>query len=339
MISIILPVYNVAPYLSRCLHSIEFRISAGDQIIIVNDGSTDNSQEIIDSFTSIFPSVISVKQANKGLSAARNTGLKYATGEYIWFIDSDDYIDKDEFEPIADMLCRRDYAPDIICFGRTEVYSPKHTFKMPIHLETGYYNSGAQYYSKSMNDGSYRTNVWDKILKRELIHNHNLKFEEGLLYEDMLFCLQAFMYAGNIAVCHCYPYCYIHYNSNSITKKVSKKHLDVLTFIEKATYFIKKGDFQIHENSKEFQLLIFNWVSSCLMNKYAYMSLFNDDAKYIYEKIMDNRIFINSAKYCSRAEISFRYKLFAKLLLLSPTIYKITLHMALKVQNIRLKYI
>lgn len=338
LISLIIPVYNVALYLERCLKSIEIVFSLGCEVIIVNDGSTDSSQEIIDSYVRQHPSVISIFQKNKGLSAARNTGLKYATGEYIWFIDSDDFINSIEFYRIIDDFKYKNIFPDIIVLGRVEEFS-SYAMKVPRHIIKCDFISGQDYFMKSINNGSFRTNVWDKLFKKSLIDHYQIRFVEGLLYEDMFFCLNAFMFAENISVFPYYPYHYIHYNNASITKQVRKKDLDVLRFIQQAFNFINRGNFAFNVSSKEFQLLIFMWVSSCLMNKYAYLSFFDEEAKFVVQEVLNDEIFMNSVKYCSRNKVGFRHIFFAKLLLFSPTIYKVVLHGALKIQRIKFKYL
>lgn len=333
LISLIIPIYNVELYLSRCLKSIEFVISLGYEVILVNDGSTDSSQNIINSFISKHKSIIYVYQNNRGLSSARNTGLKYATGEYIWFIDSDDYINEKEFLKIINEININKDLPDVFVFGRVEEHS-SNTIRMPQRLKRVDYSNGYDYFIESINNGNFRTNVWDKIFRKSLINNYSIEFIEGLLYEDMLFCLIIFMYSGKVSVIPSYPYHYVLYNSSSITKQIRIKDLDVIIFIEKAFIFIKDGNFPISTGSKEFKLLIFKWVSSCLMNKYAYLSLYNAKAKYIINKVLENKIFIDSVKYCSQNKVGLREKLFSKLLLLSPFIYKITLQIALKVKKI-----
>ena len=161
VISIILPVYNVDRYLGRCLNSIQPYIDAGHQIIIVNDGSTDDSQEIIDSFCLSNPNVISVRQDNKGLSAARNKGLQYASGSYVWFIDSDDYV-SDITSNLQSLLAS---SPDILVFGRVEEYN-SWKVQIPCNIEDIHYNIGKDYLKASIDTGSFRTNVWDKIFKK-----------------------------------------------------------------------------------------------------------------------------------------------------------------------------
>lgn len=337
MISFIIPVYNVAPYVRRCLINLVPYI-LDNEIIIVNDGSTDSSQEIIDEYVAAHPSVISVYQANAGLSAARNTGLKYATGEYICFIDSDDYIDSQEFSYVVNAINDSAVLPDIVIYGRVEEYA-RWQMKAPSNLSFCSYPSGQDYFMKAVANGTFRTNAWDKLFKRKFIDDYGLRFVEGLLYEDMYFCLMAFMHSKSVLVLPYYPYHYIHYNSSSITKSIRKKDLDVLKFIHLTYDFVLNGKFSVTIHTKEFQLLIYNWVSSCLMNKYAYLSLRNKEAQDIFKSVVSDNIFMSAVEYCSKNRVGIRQKFFSVLLLRSHFAYKLMLHIALKMKVLKNRFL
>lgn len=332
VISIILPVYNVDRYLARCLHSIQPYVDVGHQIIIVNDGSTDNSQGIIDAFCLSNPNVISVRQDNKGLSAARNKGLQYATGSYVWFIDSDDYV--------SDITCNLQSllvsSPDILVFGRVEEYNTWEV-QIPRNIEDVCYDVGKEYLKASVANSTFRTNVWDKIFKKSLLDTNDLTFVEGMLYEDMLFSVCAFIQAQRVLVTRLYPYHYIHYNSCSITKTIRQKDIDVLGFIRLLDDFMARQSSEFNNTTKEYHKLIFNWVSSCLLNKYSWMSLYDHRAQGIFLQTMSDPIFKRSVEYCSMNNVGLRQKIFATLLLKTPTLYKVVLHVALHLQRIKLR--
>lgn len=330
MLSLVIPVYNVSEFLGRCLDSVVPLLNNGHEMIIVNDGSTDGSENICISFLRKHPEIKYVKQKNAGLSAARNAGLACASGDYVWFIDSDDYVNEKETANVFKVI--QEKQPDIICFGRVEDYGD-YKVKSPKNLENKVYSTGQEYFQESMMSGSFRTNAWDKIFKRSLIDKFNLRFCEGLLYEDMLFCLQAFMYAESVVTIKAYPYCYNLSNVSSITKSIRRKDLDVLTYIHLASDFIRDGDFKVKYDSQEFQLLIFNWVSSCLMNKYAHLSFSEPEADYIMNAVMQDDIFNFSVDYCIVHNVGFRQRFFARLLKSSPFWYKIILHNALKLKK------
>ena len=335
LVSFIIPVYNVASYVKRCLINLVTYI-LDNEIIIVNDGSTDSSQTIIDEFVSAYPSVVAIYQSNAGLSAARNIGLKYATGEYICFIDSDDYIDPQEFSHILKFLNNGIALPDIVIYGRVDEYTGWY-MKSPKNLFYCSYPSGQDYFKKAIANGTFRTNAWDKLFRRKFIDDYGLRFVEGLLYEDMYFCLMAFMYSKTVLVLPYYPYHYIHYNTSSITSLIRKKDLDVLKYVHLAYDFISSGNFTINTQTKEFQVLIYNWVSSCLMNKYAYLSLRDKEAQEIFKTVISDNLFMSAVAYCSKNSVGVRQKFFSILLLHSHFAYKLMLHMALKMKKLKNK--
>lgn len=103
-ISVIVPIYNVEQYLSQCLDSIINQTYTNLEIILINDGSTDNSEKICNQYKLLDPRIIVIHKTNGGLSDARNTGIKIATGDYISFVDADDFIDKNMYKLIQLML-------------------------------------------------------------------------------------------------------------------------------------------------------------------------------------------------------------------------------------------
>ncbi len=328
-ISFIVPSYNVEKYICRCLESLIPFIEEGHEIIIVNDGSTDGTTDLISRFVEKYPQVKVVNQHNKGLSGARNSGLNVASNEYIWFIDSDDYIDYDAFDAIKYYL---DKGVDLITFGRQELYKDK-IINVP-KLVGKTFASGIEYFEDAMDSGYYRTNVWDKIYRRSVIDDNDIRFIEGLLYEDMLFNLEYQLFAKKTVSIPVYPYVYNKLNTESISTKIKEKDLDILTYIERASDMVNTSSADT-KLLKAYHQLIFNWVSSCLLNKYSRLSFVNDTARTIFNKAISNPVFLESAEYCSREKVRLRYKIFAKLLLFSPLLYKMILIGALRVSRLK----
>lgn len=103
-ISVIVPIYNVEQYLSQCLDSIINQTYTNLEIILINDGSTDNSEKICNQYKLLDPRIIVIHKTNGGLSDARNTGIKIATGDYISFVDADDFIDKNMYKKLIQLM-------------------------------------------------------------------------------------------------------------------------------------------------------------------------------------------------------------------------------------------
>ena len=120
-VSVIVPVYKTEAYLEKCLDSLVNQTLSDIEIIVVNDGSPDNSQDIIDRYVEKYPQKVKgVIKENGGLSDARNYGLDFVSGEFVTFVDSDDYVELDSYEKTYNYAKENDL--DVVCFGGTMIY-------------------------------------------------------------------------------------------------------------------------------------------------------------------------------------------------------------------------
>ena len=222
---------------------------------------------------------------------------------------------------------------DLIILGRKEIF-PNKIRKIPTKLSIKHYSNGIEYFNDAIFQHKFRTQVWDKIFRTQFIKDHHLTFVKGLLYEDMLFMLQTILLAQNVLVYPLYAYCYNQTNITSISKRIRKKDLDILRFIELSDDYIKKADKSINESSLSYNLLIFNWVSTCLLNKYVKLSLEDSEALYIYNNAINHPIYRRAIQICIKGNVGLRRKIFAWLLLNHPTIYKYVLILAVQIKSI-----
>ncbi len=192
-ISVIVPVYNVEDYLHQCMDSIISQSFKNLEIICVNDGSTDRSYSILEEYKAKDHRIILVNQRNQGVSSARNRGIELSTGEYISFVDPDDYLEKDAFKIASSNLENGDI--DILSWG----YKP---FPNPSawHVNASSPANGV-YKNDSVNayfNGKGSVVVWNKLYKAEIIRK-NLLFNEKLqMAEDVAFNMMAFVHANKI---------------------------------------------------------------------------------------------------------------------------------------------
>ena len=219
-ISVIVPVYNVEKYLEKCLDSLVKQSLKDIEIIVVNDGSPDNSQVIINKFVKKYKNVTSYKKENGGLSDARNYGLKYASGEYIAFIDSDDYIDGFMLEKMYKKAKGENL--DIVVCDTVEVYGDKQILK----------KSNLHYSVDDIKNyiiappmaccRIYRKNLFD-----------NVEFKKGIFYEDLNLTPTLVKYTDKIGFIEEGLYYYVQRN-NSIMKqnKFSDKLLDIFKVLD-----------------------------------------------------------------------------------------------------------
>lgn len=225
--SIIVPIYNVEKYLAECLDSILNQTFEDFEIICVNDSSTDASQEILLSYAERFEKIKVINNAeNKGLSYSRNKGIEAACGDYIWFIDSDDYIIKDALEIIFRTVENQDF--DILNFNYGEIvegvvaegYNIESTCK-----ESLISRSGQNWFCEMIKENSLIIGAPFKIYKRAFLVNHGLQFYEGILHEDALFLVEAIICAQKVINIGDCLYVYRR-RKNSITQARNIRRLD-----------------------------------------------------------------------------------------------------------------
>ena len=190
--SIIVPVYNVEDYLQQCLESLQMQGYQDYEVVCVNDGSTDNSRGILANWEEKWPQLRVINRENGGLSAARNTGLKAATGDYVVFVDSDDWVEPTMLDTLAKAIGNE----DMLCFAcqRTDNNGSDH-----LSAET---TNGWNYYNRHALEARVVpfVCVWQRCYRRRFLEDNNLQFREGILHEDNEFTPRAFLRAKRIKV-------------------------------------------------------------------------------------------------------------------------------------------
>lgn len=222
-LSIIIPVYNVERYLEKCLKScLSQDIPHNEyEIIVVNDGSPDGSLEIAERIAKNATNLTIISQENGGLSAARNTGISVAQGDYIWFVDSDDWIETNCLKQLTDTLY--DEHLDALVINGVRVINGVER-KNPPRAYTDKIISGKEYLKGTIvNCAAVIT-----IYKRELLCKNNLEFKKGIFHEDAEFTPRAYFFVKRIAIKN-YHFYYNLLNPTSITQKANpKKGFDLI---------------------------------------------------------------------------------------------------------------
>lgn len=201
-VSVIVPIYNVEEYIEQCLLSVMKQSLREIQIICVNDGTQDHSMEIVYKLAAGDDRIVIVEKENGGLSTARNVGIDRAEGEYIYFLDSDDWIQPQMLEELYEKASSNSL--DIVYFGASTVYenaAVKRRFKRRFE---GYYHrkaeyttvlSGTEMLQALERNSEYRMSACMQLLRREFLRDNNIRFLEGILHEDNLFSLQSILLA------------------------------------------------------------------------------------------------------------------------------------------------
>ena len=192
-ISVIIPIYNAEEYLEKCLNSVLSQTYENLEIILVNDGSSDKSLEIIEKYKNLDKRIIVINKENGGVSSARNRGIEEATGKYIIFIDADDYIDKSMFEVLAEDLFKNNV--DISMCGYRNVDINGNILYESKPLEEKYFDA-KKFKHYLFKEDYYRELIGNKLFKLEIIKNNNIRFNEDIhINENMLFILDFSKYA------------------------------------------------------------------------------------------------------------------------------------------------
>ena len=202
-ISVVIPVYNVEQFLCECVDSVLEQTFSDFEIILVDDGATDSSGAICDRYGQQDPRVRVIHQANGGLSAARNRGLDAANGEYIYFLDSDDYLAPNTLEALLERA--EQAAADVVFFDAWVFFTDCDPDpKVYLYHRSKDYGAmpGRQMLLALLDTDEYRTAVPLMLLRREYMLNNQLRFREGILHEDELFTFYVYHADGQIAHCH-----------------------------------------------------------------------------------------------------------------------------------------
>lgn len=220
-LSVIVPVYNVEQYIEKCILSIENQDVPKEEyeIIIVNDGTLDNSVALIQKLQTIYANIKLIHKTNGGLSSARNYGMKFAQGDYIWFIDSDDYIEKN----ILKLLLNKAYTEDldVLCFNNKDIFIETGEISQKSSLKPNKTVSGLEY----LRDYDIAIVAWSHIAKKELYQKNNIQFTEGIYHEDYEFILTMFEHCLKMTYLDIYIYNYLVKGSGTITTSKSESHI------------------------------------------------------------------------------------------------------------------
>ena len=229
-VSVIVPVYNVEKYLERCLNSLVNQTLDDIEIIIVNDGTKDNSEKIIKEFLDKYPQkIIYLKKENGGLSDARNYGIPYAKGEYIAFLDSDDYIEKEMYKEMYE-LAKKENSDMVEC---------DFIWEYPDKIKE---DIGQIYNGKKEMLEKVRVVAWNKLIKRSILEKTKIQFPKGLRYEDVEFTYKLIPYLDKVAFLK-KPYIHYTQRDNSIINVQNERTKEIFIVLDNVLDYYKANNF------------------------------------------------------------------------------------------------
>lgn len=247
-LSIVIPVYNVEKYIKNTLQSL---VRQGNslsccEVVIVNDGTKDGAMDIVNKYVSYIPNLLIINQENQGLSVARNKGLEVSTGEYVWFVDSDDTIADDAVQTILNAI--ESNPLEIYVFDVNKIDENTGISVIEKCICKGEYNkvySGISLQRKVLNGMVQRF-----VYNRQFLNLYNLKFLPGIYFEDTDFLVRARFFAKKIQPVDKIVYNYLLRSSGSIMSSFTKKHIyDVFKIIQNFERFKIKYSKSISERA------------------------------------------------------------------------------------------
>lgn len=260
-LSIIIPVYNVENYLETCINSILKKNIDNYEIILIDDGSTDKSGAICDEYSKKYDEIKVYHQKNRGLSGARNTGIRHANGEFIMFIDSDDYISEHvDLKKIVDNL-----KSDITQYKWIYFYENRNKYVyFPDHHN--YKGAVVDILKRKVQDGSISVSACDKIIRKKVLEKNKILFKEGILSEDLDWSLRLYLNIKTIEDINEDVYVYRQQRKGSITSKIKQKNIMDL-------YNIIHNWYNYEYEDKRYRDVYYNYLAYhyitllCLINK------------------------------------------------------------------------
>ena len=233
LLTVVIPVYNVEKYLNRCIESILLQEWKNYDILLVDDGSTDRSPQICDDYVKAYDFISVIHKENGGLSEARNTGISQAKGEYVYFPDSDDWLEPDAFMALAEVLESQKF--DIISFNREFVKGEEDAIVSEPEVTQVFEGKDA---FVQMLKHSYITGFAnDKIYRKSLFIDNNILFPKGKYYEDLGTNYKLFLSAKKVYATNQKYYHYLIDNPDSITQSWNeKKFSDMFGFYKDIFY-------------------------------------------------------------------------------------------------------
>ncbi len=229
-ISVIVPVYNVEKYLPRCINSIIAQTFTDFELILINDGSKDESLSICKSYSKNYDNIILLSQENSGVSVARNKGIEIAKGEYCCFIDSDDYLEPDYLSSMLEAINK--YSSDLVCCGCwREISNNKYEWiKVP---SKDYIYNQREAIIKLFSQDSFCGWPWNKLYKTQIIRDNKLVFPEDIHFcEDEIFVLNYIIHCNHVVYLSRILYHYTVNNTSVNLNMITQKEFNY-NFLER----------------------------------------------------------------------------------------------------------
>lgn len=302
LISVIVPVYNAENYVSRCIESVQAQSYANWQMILIDDGSKDKSWEICQKYARLDDRIQVIHQENAGAGAARNAGLMKALGEYVVFIDSDDYVDKDYFKLLSV------HTEDVV-FIDVEAVDEKGVVLRKEYL-SAYKHMEKDDFMRAQMTGKINWGGVRKVVKREIIERNNIRYSTHKVGEEALFTYSSVYYSNSIAFIEKPVYFYIQREDSLSHSQMDDPWGEVALALKTET--IKNGSYKKYADTINAFILTAAAVSSDRLASNYSKEEYNNKIVKLYASLCSN---LDNAYCIDYKHMSFKAKIIGKLLL------------------------
>lgn len=243
-VSVIIPAYNAEKYIKKCLSSLQSQTFKDFEVIVVNDGSTDKTSDIIDSFTSDDSRFKRIDQSNAGASEARNKGLDAAKGKYITFVDSDDYVSENHLQVLISGMDNSELS---VCGYITEY--PDGQEKEKVNVGNGNFDKIKILNRVLISENAIGGYLWNKMYLADIIRENTLKFPTGekYMFEDVFFNYQYIKLINNANCNSEYTYHYVHHFSDGMSRGLDNLDSKWLHYVDILDRILEENDTEYNE--------------------------------------------------------------------------------------------
>ena len=301
-ISVIIPVYNVEKYLKKCVDSVLAQDFSDYEILLIDDGSTDSSGKICDEYAEKTAHIRVIHQENKGQGGARNTGILEATGEYLMFVDSDDFLKSRALSILYKTAS--EYDADIVLFGADFIDEQGNTIavRTPTESKEPVILSGKQLllFFKS-------TSPWDKLYRRSLFSKSGIVFPEKIWYEDLCVASEIVLYSEKTVCISNSLYMYLQRQNSTMHIKNTDRNIDMLTAVSEVLNFYRRNN-RFEENRDELCFLAVMHIMVLCTLRVASEDTKHPLLKRFYDFTKENFADFETNKFV-RSNLSKRHKL------------------------------
>ena len=267
-VSVIIPVYNVEDYLAECLDSVVHQTLKEIEIILVDDGSTDNSLKIMQEYKEKYSNIVVFSHENHGSGFTRNVGLQKVRGEYIQFVDSDDVLELTMLEEVYQEAVSRDadmvlFDADVICEAGQEEIAKNYNYKKSGIYPDAY--SGKEMTNRLLDNGDYRSTVYMRFVKTQVIREYQITFPEGAIHEDEWFSLKS-MFCCQRVVNISKQFYHRRFRENSVMTSANYAK-SCVGYMKTLNYMIE--EYKVNGEMRGILCRYGNMIMNCMMRNYV----------------------------------------------------------------------